>query len=144
MVTSPIDFANSLLTGISQKTLSRLQKVQNCATLVNLVQTCATLVIEYQSHIEASNIKFQLFFLAALKEQRRHIYPIQSNSIDLVAIYDLMICFLEVHKCNTKHILKSFYIDAPTLWNALPLYLRKAKSLNQFKEDLNTHIFTQY
>ena len=38
---------------------------------------------------------------------------------------------------------RAFYIAAPVLWNALPAYVRKAKTLDTFKSLLKTHLFRQ-
>ena len=37
---------------------------------------------------------------------------------------------------------KAFSVCAPRLWNSLPLYLKTAASLNDFKSLLKTYLFT--
>ena len=36
---------------------------------------------------------------------------------------------------------RSFEVAAPTLWNALPLDMRKITSLEKFKKELKTYLF---
>ena len=37
---------------------------------------------------------------------------------------------------------KSFSVSAPTVWNALPLGIRRSPTLDIFKRDLKTHYFS--
>ena len=39
---------------------------------------------------------------------------------------------------------RSFSKAAPSLWNALPYHIRASSTLNAFKRDLKTHIFTAH
>ena len=151
MVTSRIDFANSLLTGISQKTLSRLLKVQNCA---------ARLITGSRKSSSITPVLKDLHWLPVALRIKYKVLVICFNCIqktapiylcDLVKLYrpsrNLRSCdmfLLEIPKTKSKHGLKSFSVVAPTLWNALPLYLRNIKSLVQFRKALKTHLFSQY
>ena len=36
---------------------------------------------------------------------------------------------------------RAFSVCAPKLWNDLPVYVRKAESLTEFKKVLKTHLF---
>ena len=39
---------------------------------------------------------------------------------------------------------RSFSVAAPTLWNSLPLSVKQASTLNQFKSLLKTHLFNSF
>ena len=39
---------------------------------------------------------------------------------------------------------RSFSVAAPTLWNGLPLNVKQASTLNQFKSLLKTHLFNSF
>ena len=51
---------------------------------------------------------------------------------------------LIVPKCNLKtYGHRAFSYRAPTLWNALPDYIRQTDCLETFKAKLKTHLFRQ-
>ena len=39
---------------------------------------------------------------------------------------------------------RSFTVSGPTIWNSLPISLRKIQSLCTFKKHLKTHLFTKF
>ena len=39
---------------------------------------------------------------------------------------------------------RSFSVAAPTLWNGLPLNIKQANTLDQFKSLLKTHLFHSF
>ncbi|KAI5085903.1 hypothetical protein C0J45_23077, partial [Silurus meridionalis] len=51
---------------------------------------------------------------------------------------------LVVPKCNFKKFGgRSFAVQGPTLWNALPAHIRCVTELSTFKSQLKTYLFRQ-
>ena len=68
--------------------------------------------------------------LITIKEQSR---TLRSNATTV----------LQRHFVNTvTYGQRSFHFAAPELWNQLPIHVRNADSLSQFKSSLKSHLFT--
>ena len=50
-------------------------------------------------------------------------------------------CLLNVPPCKTVLASRAFTVAAPTVWNEIPLDIRKCTSLSNFKLKLKTHFF---
>lgn len=146
-ITSKVDACNSLLYGINNTQLSRLQRLQNIAARM----------ITYTKKTE--HITPVLAGLHWLPIQQRVKYKLcliifkilQGDApaylSDLVQIYTPGHRGLRStkHKLlqekTTKHVWgeRSFQSAAPKLWNSLPDTVKLSKSLNTFKNSLKTH-----
>ena len=152
-ISSHLDYCNSLLYGISDYLMKRLQSIQNSA---------ARLI--YKLPKFSRNI--------SLVCQELHWLPVRYRIIFKVILYvfkalhGLAPRYLKdslVVKCNTSYSLRSssagllleiprttnsagdnsFYVCGPKLWNDLPLELRSCNEIEQFKSKLKTHLFVK-
>ena len=150
LVLSKMDYCNSLLTGIPQNLLSKLQRVQNCAAKVCLKK------LKYD-HV--TPILIQLHWLPV---QQRIEYKIATlcHKHFLGTLPSYLSCLLHQptrirssRSSNDKTILfkplknlktygeRSFEFYAPLVWNSLPRELREIEIHNTFKTHLKTHLF---
>jgi len=150
LVTSRLDYANSLLQGCSGKELNRLQRLQNKA---------AKLIFMAKKHDHATPLLRQLHWLpvreriefktltfvfkclsdSAPSYVTELVIPYQSNRSGLRSGSDSrLLATPRTHLCFSD---KGFYAAAPKLWNILPFHIRHATSLSQFKSTLKTHLF---
>lgn len=149
LVSSKLDYCNSLLYKLQVNSVSRLQRVQN--SLARAVVSSS----KRSNHITPTLIK--LHWLPVKKRIEFKIatitYKVLQNKqpsylSDILESYnpskDLRSTGkLLLAKPNIKSALgrRSFSYAAPNIWNSLPFKLRNAKSLSSFTSLLKTHFF---
>ena len=156
LVSSRLDYCNSLLYGVSQMDIKCLQSVQN--TLCRIVTRSSKFshVTPYLKELHwlpiASRIEFKTNLLTykALHTGQptylaAHLHPFQStyNTRRTNPDNNTLATFGFSNKVHvsSKHLYKSFEYAAPQLWNNLPLDIRTAPSISSFRSRLKTHLF---
>ena len=150
LVSSRLDCCNALLVGLPATSTSRLQRVHNNAARV-VVQA------RKYDHISpvlrrlhwlpiAKRITFKICLLVfkVLHGQARQylcelIFTKHSSRALRSAGSDLPV---EPRSRTIRYGDRAFAKTAPALWNKLPVSLRQTTSLNNFKRELKTHLFT--
>ena len=153
LITTKLDYCNGLLFGHPDSVISRLQKVQNaCARLVcNSSKFCHVTPLFDTLHWLPirQRIEFKILlivFKSLLGQAPSYISDMlkfKQNSRNLRSSNDTLL--LQINSCITKITLgdRSFYCAAPKLWNQLPFNIRNAKSVENFKKMLKTHLFNR-
>ena len=156
LVSSRLDYCNSLFRSLSSKNITRLQNIQNClARFVSGVSRFShvspilkslhwlpvqqriifkTLLLTYKFLTTGKPKYFAPYlslYTSAVKTRRSNPEKMFLN----VPFYSS-----SVHKSKV-HFNKSFSYDAPKLWNDLPLEIRTAPKLSCFKRRLKTYLF---
>ena len=156
LVSSRLDYCNSLLYGISQMELKRLQSIQN--TLCRIVTRCSRFshVTPYLEGLQwlpiASRIEFktnlltykalqtgQLTYLAAYLHPFKSAYNTRRSNPESHTLATFGFS-RKVH-VSSKHLYRSFEYAAPQLWNALPLHVCSAPFICSFRSRLKAHLF---
>lgn len=149
LISTRLDYANSLLYGVRAVDMQRLQRVQNRA---------AKLIFKARKHDHVTPLLNELHWLPV---RARIVFKV------LMIVYKCFhhnspsyLCSLMTHR-NSRPGLRSstdatllhvplsnslsgdnsFLICAPKLWNSLPILIRQAPSLESFKKALKTHLF---
>ena len=150
VVVSRLDMCNSLLYGLPNTQIERLQRIQNYAARVITLnkKSCHITPILKELHWlpVSSRVKYKLLLF---------VYKSLTNNApayidDLLKPYNpprklrsynssLLIEPISNHSWGDR----SFSHAAPRLWNKLPALVKSSVSLTQFKKNLKTHLFNQ-
>ena len=149
-VTSRIDNCNSILYGLPDKELNKLQRIQN---------TAARVVTLSRKHDHITPVMVQLHWLPI---RQRIVFKLMLltykalNGEAPVYISDLITTYqpsrtlrsasqylLQEAPAKSKTYGRSFSVAAPRLWNRLPLAIRNSQTTSQFKSRLKTHLFNE-
>ncbi len=147
VISSRLDYCNSLFFNISKSNLYKLQKVQNAAARLIARKRkrdgiSATLEKLHWLPIE-SRVIFKILLLVF-----KCIYGICSDNLvsklklkkyNCRSEYYLQ---LETRKASTKHGRRTFEYAGPRLWNTLPLNIRSEKEAESFKRKVKSLLFT--
>ena len=155
MVISHLDYCNSLLVGLPQSEIKKLQRIQNITAKVVLHRK------KYSSSTQALKelhwlpihlrIKYKLciimfnckngecpkYLLDLVEKKQTQREGLRSNSYSCVN-YNVPFCKLSSFQE------RSFSVQGPKCWNELPYSLKIIDSFNMFKKSLKTHLFTKF
>ena len=154
LVTSHVDYCNSLFRSLSSKNITRLQYFQNC--LARFVSGASRFphvspILKPLHWLPVKNKSFSkpcYSYTSSLPLESQNTLPHICLCIHLLLRCSnpekmfLKVPFYSssVHKPKV-HFNKSFSYDAPKLWNDLPLELRTAPTLSCFQMQLKTYLF---
>ena len=150
IVHTKIDYCNSLLYGISEYSIVRLQRVQNSLARVVCKST------RFNSHSTdllkklhwlpvPQRIKYKiatLTFKALHTDKPSYLAELISWYTPARSLRSSYCCLLHVPDLRTSFGRRSFAFAAPTIWNSLPFSLRNCTSLSTFCNKLKTHLFS--
>ena len=151
MIVSHLDYCNSLLYGISEHLMDKLQRVQNAAARLILgyrkydrisagLMELHWLPVRYRIQFKIAVIRFKVLSTNE-PTYLRNMLEIQQPQRARRATTGIL---LRVPKSNLKTAGdRSFAVSAPKIWNSLPGTLKSAQSLQIFKKKLKTFYFRQ-
>ncbi len=150
-ISSRLDYCNSLLIGVPECYLNKLQVLQNSAarvvTFTRRFDHITPILYELHWLPVEERIKFKILLLtykALNGKAPQYISQMLSFKDTRNTRYMQSVpLFVPKVRCPTFGG-KSFSHVAPTLWNKLPLSIRSAKDVDTFKTMLKTHLFAGY
>ena len=148
LILSRIDYCNSLLIGISNVLLNKLQLVQNaCARVIKNLKkydrvsdarkALHWLPIEQRIEYKVALLVFKSLhrnepgYLKELLVRKHSHRPTRSHNQNLLEIPKTKLCIGQ----------RSFSFSGPKIWNSLPANLRSCNSVDSFKKNLKTYLF---
>ena len=148
-ITSRLDYCNALYTCLNQKSISRLQLVQNAAARLLTNTKKRDHITPVMATLHWLPVVFRIDFkilLLAFKAQNglgpQYITDLLPPYVPPRSLRSSEEALLQIPKTRlaTKGD-QAFAVYAPRLWNALPLEIRKANSLASFKSLLKMYLF---
>ena len=149
LVTSRLDYCNSLLYGLPENQLSRLQRIQNVAA--RIVSRCPRdgCISPILKDLHWLPVKYLILFKILLLTFRslhckapRYLMGLISSYSPARSLRSSEHLLLAVPKTRLKTCGdRSFAAAAPKEWNSLPLFIRKSRTLSIFKSNLKTYLF---
>jgi hypothetical protein len=147
IIGSRIDYCNSLLYGVSEKNINKIQMVQNTVARVitgHRKFDHITPVLKNLHWLPIKNrIKFKyctIIFKTLLHNEPIYLRNLISRrTVSRLRSSDQ--CLLNTPYCGTVLASRAFSVAAPTVWNEIPLEIRNCTSLKSFKLKLKTHFF---
>jgi hypothetical protein len=148
-ITSRLDYCNSLLIGLPDSQLNRLQRIQNNAARV----VSKTKKFDHVSPVLKSlhwlPIRKRIEFKTLLLSYRcvngmapQYLAELLTPYVPSRKLRSADQNLLHVPACRLKSYgEKCFSVSAPKAWNNLPLDIKMSSSLDMFKKRLKTHLF---
>lgn len=148
LVISRIDYCNALLYGLPQCHINKIQRVMNIAarlifkaprdaSITDLLKKLHWLKVE-------DRIKFKILTLtwkSLQNEAPSYISDLINSNTSSRNLRSSDTMSLYVPKARTRFGDRSFSHAAPTLWNGLPLGIKRQTNFRAFKRALKTHLF---
>lgn len=149
-ITAKLDYCNSLLAGVPDCQIKRLQRIQN---------TAARIVSRRPRREHISPILASLHWLPIRQRIKYKILVFVFKALhgtapsylcDLIHLHhparqlrSSVLVTLSVTKVKTKYGARAFSVYGPTLWNSLPSGIAQSGSLDVFKYQLKTYLFRE-
>ena len=148
LVTSRLDYCNSLLYNTANKDIAKLQRVQNClarvvtrsplfSRSVPLLKSLHWLPVHYRIIFKIYTIAYQALsstqsaYLNSMLTPARNSTQLRSTSSNP----------LYIPRVKTNAGTRAFSVAAPTVWNSLPASVKSEGNIVSFRRRLKTYLF---
>jgi hypothetical protein len=149
LVSSRLDYCNSLYYGLPDCSTHRLQRIQNSLARVILPSfkrhhhiTPALQQLHWLPIKERITFKIATITFKTLQSQKpNYLSLLLTRHNPLRSLRPHLQHQLICPRINSENGRRSFSFAAPTIWNSLPTHIRSLQSLVQFRSALKTHLF---
>ena len=152
LIFSRFDYCNALLYGISEDLLDKLQLLQHaCARFITgkrkFDHISETLKSLHWLPVR-SRIKYKIIlwvFKCITHQAPEYLQELIVFRNSKCSTRSSKVPTLEIPRSRQKYAGdRAFSVAGPTLWNSLPVYLRREESIGIFKKKLKTHLFIEH
>ena len=148
IVSSRLDYCNSVLAGISSANLDRLQSVRNTLARVVTGTRRRDHITPVLAGLHWLPVQARITFKVAvmvykIRETRQPTYlsELITDYIPSRSLRSSSTNRLAVHTCHSSTGARSFRHVAAAVWNDLPVDIRLSNSLETFRGHLKKHLF---
>ena len=149
MIISRLDYCNSILAGLPNEEIKRLERVQNSAARLVLKKKKTDHVTPLLLELHWLPVKYRCQYKICTLAYRHFQGTLPAYLSDALCTYEPSRSLrssneklLKITKYNLKTAGgRSFGSIAPRLWNSLPVDLRESDTLAGFKSHLKTYLF---
>ena len=148
LVSSRLDYANACLFGISNKNLSRIQRIQNTLARVATFSWPRSSTAPLLKHLHWLPVSARIHFkIDLLTFKSLHaIAPSYLSSLVRRYVPSRALRSSSAHHLCVPHVStvfgsRGFRSAGPTIWNSLPLSVTSCSTIHTFKKQLKTHLF---
>ena len=144
VISSRLDYCNSLLYGVNKSVINKLQMVQNAA---------ARLISLRRKHESVSDVLYNLHWL---RVEARIVFKLlllvykclhdmaPESLIELITVRNNTRSILYLKHYQSSYARRSFSYMAPRLWNNLPDHIRLCTTLTNFKSQVKYLLFNNF
>jgi exonuclease III len=149
LISSRLDYANSVFYGAPNYVSNKLQRIQNSLARIvlqsdgrahsePLLQKLHWLPVHSRIHFKLATITYKALstnspqYLSSLLHYYQPVRSLRSSDQH----------YLLPTPSGTNFGSRSFRSSAPTIWNSIPLEIRSSQSIETFKRNLKTRLFT--
>ena len=141
LISHRMDYCNSLFYNIDKSNLEKLQKVQNAAARLIVRKRRRESISGTIKDLHWLRVESRIIFKILLLVYKS-INGTSSKNIELEFkshnCREKEFLMLKLHFYKTKYGKRTFKYNAPRLWNALPLNVRTAETVDSFKRMVKT------
>ena len=149
VVGARLDYANSVLYGVSKKNINCLQRIQNalarCVVDSKIYHISSNASLQQLHWLPIDyRIKFKVAkfaFLARSSVTSSYLNSSVDRYVPSRSLRSEDACLLTVPRSNTVFGSRAFRVAAPTVFNSLPYYIRSCDNASSFCRSLKTFYF---
>ena len=149
LISSRLDYANSVFFGAPNYVGNKLQRIQNSLARIvlqsdgrahsePLLRKLHWLPVQSRIHFKLATITYKALstnspqYLSSLIHYYQPVRSLRSSDQH----------YLLPTPSSTNFGSRSFRSSAPTIWNSIPLEIRSSQTIETFKRNLKTHLFS--